>query len=281
MNSEGADLQGATTSTRSSPVPPVTSFDHGGETSTAHNENSEPIDEPVVDPLPVADGHESPQVAPLNTRGQTTPPVPNDSNAALAIMEFLEEDRRLRGYGNGDQETSVTGMDEPDGSDEISSRPLAPPREYSGESLDGRRNPSIEGGDVQERGNINRNEMDVPITVTPDEQPSMVRQRSRSNYSLSGRTEIVRARWQPDGEVTYCPICHTQFGWVVRKHHCRYVRLLFINHFASCAGEIILNYFVENVVELYAVHAQLIVSQFRMNTSLDPQLNHRELLMLD
>ncbi|KAL3424866.1 FYVE zinc finger protein [Phlyctema vagabunda] len=34
-------------------------------------------------------------------------------------------------------------------------------------------------------------------------------------------TEIVRARWQPDAEVTYCPICHTQFGWVVRKHHCR------------------------------------------------------------
>lgn len=28
-------------------------------------------------------------------------------------------------------------------------------------------------------------------------------------------------RWQPDAEVTYCPICHTQFSIFIRKHHCR------------------------------------------------------------
>lgn len=26
-------------------------------------------------------------------------------------------------------------------------------------------------------------------------------------------------RWQPDAEATYCPICGTQFGFFVRKHH--------------------------------------------------------------
>lgn len=35
--------------------------------------------------------------------------------------------------------------------------------------------------------------------------------------------EFVLPRWQPDAEVTYCPICHTQFSIFVRKHHCRYV----------------------------------------------------------
>lgn len=33
--------------------------------------------------------------------------------------------------------------------------------------------------------------------------------------------EIVLPRWQPDAEVTECPICHTTFGFWYRKHHCR------------------------------------------------------------
>lgn len=35
--------------------------------------------------------------------------------------------------------------------------------------------------------------------------------------------EFVVPRWQPDAEVTYCPICQSQFNIFVRKHHCRYV----------------------------------------------------------
>lgn len=35
--------------------------------------------------------------------------------------------------------------------------------------------------------------------------------------------EFMLPRWQPDAEVTYCPICQTQFSFFVRKHHCRYV----------------------------------------------------------
>lgn len=37
------------------------------------------------------------------------------------------------------------------------------------------------------------------------------------------QSSVVLPRWQPDGEVTYCPICRTQFSIFVRKHHCRYV----------------------------------------------------------
>lgn len=33
--------------------------------------------------------------------------------------------------------------------------------------------------------------------------------------------ELTLPRWQPDSDVTYCPICHTQFSFFVRKHHCR------------------------------------------------------------
>ncbi|XXG94039.1 hypothetical protein Hte_000290 [Hypoxylon texense] len=33
--------------------------------------------------------------------------------------------------------------------------------------------------------------------------------------------EFALPRWQSDSEVTYCPICRTQFSFFVRKHHCR------------------------------------------------------------
>jgi hypothetical protein len=64
--------------------------------------------------------------------------------------------------------------------------------------------------------------------------PSQTRQRA----DRRARPEVVVPRWQPDAEVTICPICGTQFsefltrtcycpytycviGFFVRKHHCR------------------------------------------------------------
>lgn len=45
----------------------------------------------------------------------------------------------------------------------------------------------------------------------------------RPQYLEGGRrtSDIQLPRWQPDAEVTLCPICHTQFSFFVRKHHCR------------------------------------------------------------
>ncbi|KAK8125874.1 uncharacterized protein PG998_001633 [Apiospora kogelbergensis] len=34
-------------------------------------------------------------------------------------------------------------------------------------------------------------------------------------------SEFTLPRWQPDAEVTLCPICRAQFSIFVRKHHCR------------------------------------------------------------
>ncbi|EHK15429.1 uncharacterized protein TRIVIDRAFT_214807 [Trichoderma virens Gv29-8] len=44
--------------------------------------------------------------------------------------------------------------------------------------------------------------------------PERERERERTG-------SVVLPRWQPDAEVTYCPICRTQFSIFVRKHHCR------------------------------------------------------------
>ncbi|RAL62405.1 hypothetical protein DID88_004971 [Monilinia fructigena] len=47
----------------------------------------------------------------------------------------------------------------------------------------------------------------------------VLQQQARGQETLHG--EVVVPRWQPDSEVTQCPICSTSFGWLSRKHHCR------------------------------------------------------------
>lgn len=56
----------------------------------------------------------------------------------------------------------------------------------------------------------------------------VLRQQARGRETLHG--EVVVPRWQPDSEVTRCPICTTSFGWLSRKHHCRYVFKFLIRH---------------------------------------------------
>ncbi|ROV99926.1 hypothetical protein VMCG_06180 [Cytospora schulzeri] len=70
---------------------------------------------------------------------------------------------------------------------------------------------------------------------TPPSPPPPVRRRtSSSNFGAlrgvyqqqrpmesGGPSDVSLPRWQPDAEVTICPICHTQFSIFVRKHHCR------------------------------------------------------------
>lgn len=73
--------------------------------------------------------------------------------------------------------------------------------------------------------------------ATPPSPPPPTRRRTSNNNfgsasrgtlaqpqrPLEGRrpSDIILPRWQPDAEVTFCPICHTQFSIFVRKHHCR------------------------------------------------------------
>ena len=35
------------------------------------------------------------------------------------------------------------------------------------------------------------------------------------------QSELVLPRWQPDSDVSQCPVCHNQFTFWYRKHHCR------------------------------------------------------------
>lgn len=49
--------------------------------------------------------------------------------------------------------------------------------------------------------------------IPQDSRPSMT-------SSASSRSYVV-PRWQPDSEVSECPICKRPFTWMFRRHHCR------------------------------------------------------------
>lgn len=61
----------------------------------------------------------------------------------------------------------------------------------------------------------------------PIPEPSLSSARRPSNtvstpsHSSQNLMEYTLPRWQPDSEVTHCPICDTQFSFWYRKHHCR------------------------------------------------------------
>jgi hypothetical protein len=61
---------------------------------------------------------------------------------------------------------------------------------------------------------------DMNGPLLPSNQPYIRRVSSAARRSSSIR-EYVRPPWQPDSEVTKCPICDTQFTFWYRKHHCR------------------------------------------------------------
>ncbi|KAK0630017.1 FYVE zinc finger-domain-containing protein [Bombardia bombarda] len=95
-------------------------------------------------------------------------------------------------------------------------------------------NPVVLDGDspVQVRGQTQPDAARAPIsggqdTASAASGPSAAPARvlltplPRWTSGRDGAPELVLPRWQPDIEVTYCPICKTQFSIFIRKHHCR------------------------------------------------------------
>ncbi|CAK7232760.1 hypothetical protein SBRCBS47491_008379 [Sporothrix bragantina] len=60
-----------------------------------------------------------------------------------------------------------------------------------------------------------------PAPPAPRPPPPPSPPQTQSQSSRQRQHEFVLPRWQPDSEVTYCPICFQQFSIFVRKHHCR------------------------------------------------------------
>ncbi|KAE8348423.1 hypothetical protein BDV28DRAFT_161368 [Aspergillus coremiiformis] len=62
----------------------------------------------------------------------------------------------------------------------------------------------------------------IDLLSPPDQRPQRTNERRNSwSRAEDNYLEYIRPRWQPDSEVTNCPICKTAFSFWYRKHHCR------------------------------------------------------------
>ena len=75
------------------------------------------------------------------------------------------------------------------------------------------------GGGAEQRGVIDLTTPSPPAPRSGVLQSSAPPRQHRTP-SNSSRGYVV-PRWQPDNEVSECPICHRQFGFLFRRHHCR------------------------------------------------------------
>ena len=91
--------------------------------------------------------------------------------------------------------------------------------------------PNRDGGRGSQAGSSRRTTLSAGSDTSSRRSPPLEHARSNSVHPNGNTMEIILPRWQPDAEVTYCPICRMQFSFFVRKHHCRYGPNLYLSPF--------------------------------------------------
>ena len=145
----------------------------------------------------------------ISGRDHDLPPLPQaelSPDARRQSLMALDRKRRLTASSQdtGRRRTTTGGFTNRD------NRYYAPANRHASQRS------SHSSGD-QERTEV------IDLTSSSPLQPSrptMTTTESPRRSSDVSRGYIV-PRWQPDHEVSECPICHRQFGFLFRRHHCR------------------------------------------------------------
>jgi hypothetical protein len=188
-----------------------------------------------LDPFP-------PYSADFAGSSSSSPVYRGDTRAIAPFLSSSPEDadttyQRNRAYSvNMDRKRRLTATANDDATLQRRPSALSGPSSLSHGRLQQERPlPSLPVGDDRHNsipsempGSTRENAIDLtsPPSAVANTSASLSRQHSRSLPTVYQRhrqnyMEYTLPRWQPDSEVTNCPICNSQFSFWYRKHHCR------------------------------------------------------------
>ena len=89
-------------------------------------------------------------------------------------------------------------------------------------------NAGLPGSAIRNAIDLTSDDDERPLPPTPPAPPPPAHPIPRTSRptvptvtSSRRQSEFVLPRWQPDADVSQCPVCHNQFTFLYRRHHCR------------------------------------------------------------
>ncbi|KAK4195681.1 putative E3 ubiquitin-protein ligase ZNRF2 [Triangularia verruculosa] len=185
----------------------------GGQSEDLDMDNGEERPDPgAVSPLSEDgadrgnDGHTRPRSPSPEPPASEAPPVSRSSGSEAAnALQALDEQRTIPGTSAENPLILVS-------SPVVAARGQLEPEQSTSSA-----GPSTATSN-QARGSYFSQQQDLSSVVSA---AATTRQQPPLPTRGDPQGELILPRWQPDAEVTYCPICQNQFSIFVRKHHCR------------------------------------------------------------
>ncbi|PLB51544.1 FYVE-domain-containing protein [Aspergillus steynii IBT 23096] len=149
--------------------------------------------------------------------GEAGPSAPSDRRAERRRSTLSGSDRKRRLVQDGDAWLRRAAS----GDDALEAGPSRRPSDLNSRSISSgsshpRRDPAMPGASYATA-------IDLSSSSPPQHHPHPPTGERWSSWARTGSNylEYIRPRWQPDTEVTECPICGIPFSFWYRKHHCR------------------------------------------------------------
>ena len=175
--------------------------------------------------MSASSSHGQLSISTLSNRGGREPPTWSEflrESSTLAASMDLANDADTRSTLAADRKRRLTASAQDSGRRRTVSGGFHN-RQLSGQShqLDGPSSPQRSAWPPRTDSIDQAQTNYIDLTTSPPPAPQESAQDSSARRPFSNTRHYVLPKWQPDSEMSECPICTRQFSLLFRRHHCR------------------------------------------------------------